>query len=51
MPTADCTDVRLEDVKMHSDSPLKKSSKRRFESGTTSIPGKISAILFPAIET
>lgn len=48
---ADCTDVRLEDVNMQSDSPLKKSSKRRFESGTTSIPGKISAILFPAIET
>ena len=36
---ADCTDVRLEDVNMRSDSPLKKSSKRRFESGTTSIPG------------
>jgi hypothetical protein len=32
---ADCTDVRLEDVNMQSDSPpLKKSSKRRFESGT-----------------
>lgn len=56
--TADayCTDVRLEDVNMESDSPLKKSSKRRFESGTTSIPGKNAnhsflLIIFPISET
>jgi hypothetical protein len=38
---ADCNDMRITDVNMESDSPLKKSSKRRFESGTTSIPGNI----------
>lgn len=33
------TEVTTDDTCIQSDSPLKKSSKRRFESGTTSIPG------------
>lgn len=33
------TDPTLEDLNPQSESPIKKSSKRRFESGTTSIPG------------
>lgn len=38
--TADADiDVKLDDVNIQADSPIKKSSKRRFESGTTSIPG------------
>jgi hypothetical protein len=40
--TADADiDVKLDDVNIQADSPIKKSSKRRFESGTTSIPGKM----------
>ena len=56
---ADCIDVRLEYVRickekyvnMQPDYPPEKYSKKRFESRTTSIPGKLSAILFPASET
>ena len=40
--TADADiDMRLDDINIQSDSTMKKSSKRRFESGTTSIPGKL----------
>lgn len=34
------SDTTLEDVNNQLDSPIKKTSKKRFESGTTSIPGK-----------
>ena len=33
------TEANPDDTCIHSDSPLKKSAKKRFESGTTSIPG------------
>lgn len=34
-------DVTSEDANVQFESPMKKSTKKRFESGTTSIPGKI----------
>ena len=44
--TNEDNEVLPPDIKNQSDSPLKKSTKRRFESGTTSIPGIVNTRCF-----